>query len=238
IPPEKRRARVAELILNEPLESEPGRREVYSDLNFILLGLILEEIGQARQDVLFNRLIAGPLGLKTIGYRPLDHGSLPLPENLAPTEKVPRRGGLLRGEVHDDNAAALAGVAGHAGLFGPVREVWRIFRSLRTAHRDEPGPRPVSPGIVRAFWQRSPHRTRALGFDTPSPAGSSAGRFFSPRSVGHLGFTGVSLWHDPDKDLTIILLTNRVHPVASNEAIKEFRPHIHDIAAETIKPRT
>lgn len=241
VPAGKRRARAAELILKEPLESKPGRREIYSDLNFILLGLILEEIGQARQDVLFNRLIAGPLDLKTIGYRPLDRYPLPLPENLAPTEEVPRRGGLLRGEVHDDNAAALAGVAGHAGLFGLVREVWLIFSSLRAAHRDEPGPRLVSPETVRAFWRKpktSPHRARALGFDTPSPAGSSAGRFFSPSSVGHLGFTGVSLWHDPDKDLTIILLTNRVHPAASNEAIKEFRPYIHDIVAETLAPRT
>jgi len=241
VPAGKRRARAAELILKEPLESEPGRREVYSDLNFILLGLILEEAGQARQDILFNRLIAGPLGLKSIGYRPLDSGSLPLPENLAPTEKVPGRGGLLRGAVHDDNAAALAGVAGHAGLFGPVREAWFIFNSLRAAHQNEPGPRLVSPEIVRAFWRKpgaSPHRARVLGFDTPSPAGSSAGRFFSPRSVGHLGFTGVSLWHDPGKDLTIILLTNRVHPAASNEAIRKFRPHIHDIVAESLDPQT
>jgi len=233
IPIDSRRSRAAELILDESLESVPGERSEYSDLNFILLGLILEEIGREQQDVLFNRFIAQPLGLKDTGYRPLNRDVVSSSENIAPTEVLPGRGEALRGEVHDQNAHALTGVAGHAGLFGPAGEVWLIIKALRDAYRDEPGLLPVSGPTVRTFWQRS-GPARALGFDLPSETGSAAGELFSKNSVGHLGYTGTSLWYDPVLDLCVILLTNRVHPSSTNQAIRNFRPFIHDLVVETV----
>jgi len=236
VPPDERRAEMARLILAELLEARPCRQAIYSDLNFILLGLIIEKTAGRRQNFLFQKYIAAPLSLTATGYRPTDGESSLEIDNTAPTETLPHRGGLICGQVHDDNAAALAGVAGHAGLFGTAVEVWKIFNSLRSAYRNEPGLKLVAPATVRRFWRRSnlaPDSTWALGFDTPSRTGSSAGRHFSPASVGHLGYTGVSLWYDPEKDLTVILLTNRVHPTASNQAIRTFRPYIHDLVVET-----
>ncbi|MFH1090520.1 MAG: serine hydrolase domain-containing protein, partial [Pseudomonadota bacterium] len=236
-PVEKRRAAVAQAILAEPLDAEPGTRAIYSDLNFILLGFILETFGGRRQDVLFHRLITRPLGLKNTGYSPLDRGGPTRTDDIAATEVVPRRGGLIRGVVHDDNAFFLSGVAGHAGLFGTVREVWTIFNSLRISFRGEAGISLVSQKTVQTFWRRSnlaPGSPWALGFDGRSQEGPSSGRYFSDRTVGHLGYTGTSLWYDPDKDLTVILLTNRVHPTAENEAIKAFRPRLHDAVVEVL----
>ena len=233
-PPDERRRAVAEAILSEPLTHGPA---VYSDLDFILIGLILEHASGLRQDALFDQWIAAPLGLSGIGYRPDDRpwaGAA----NTAPTEVVDRRGGLICGRVHDDNAAALGGVAGHAGLFATAMDVWAVFNSLRRAFRGEDRAAPASPGMVRTFWRRADMlngSTWALGFDTPSPAGSGSGRYFSPDSVGHLGYTGTSLWYDPGRDLTVILLTNRVHPSADNVAIRKFRPHIHDAVVEALE---
>ena len=236
-PSGERRSAAARIILDTPLEIRPGRRAVYSDLNFILLGLILEMIGQDRQDALFDRLIAGPLELARTGYRSPDF-AWPQPiHEIAPTEDLPRRGGVIRGVVHDDNAAALSGVAGHAGLFGTAGDIWILFHSLRAAFRSETEAGLVKAEALRLFWNRShltPGSTWALGFDTPSESGSSAGRFFSTLSVGHLGFTGTSLWYDPERDLTVILLTNRVHPTADNTAIRRFRPYMHDLVVKAV----
>ncbi|MBW2323470.1 MAG: serine hydrolase [Deltaproteobacteria bacterium] len=237
VPSEERRKQAAELILEEPFEAEPGTRSIYSDLNFILLGLILEEIGHARLDRLFDEHIARPLTLRQTGYRPLDQTGLSSTEEIAPTEDCPDRGGVLKGAVHDKNAYALSGAAGHAGLFGTAGEVWRIMASLRASFRNDPGNHLVSTQTVKTFWKwtnDNPHITGALGFDRPAETDSAAGRYFSRASVGHLGFTGTSVWYDPDMDLTVILLTNRVHPSSANEAIKEFRPSIHDLAFKTI----
>ncbi|MBW2060136.1 MAG: beta-lactamase family protein [Deltaproteobacteria bacterium] len=237
VPIGKHRTRMAELILEEPLESEPGKRSEYSDLNFILLGLILEEIAQARQEQLFEELVARPLGLKRTGYRPMDRKNLASAGSIAPTEDCPDRGGVLKGEVHDKNAWALSGVAGHAGLFGTAGEVWRIMASLRASFRHEPGSRLVLKHIVQSFWlweSQAISLNSALGFDRPVENDSAAGHYFSRASVGHLGFTGASLWYDPDQDLTVILLTNRVHPSSTNEAIKKFRPFIHDLVFEKL----
>jgi len=237
IPIKERRRRAAELILEEPLESEPGKQFTYSDLDFILLGLILEETGQAHLDLLFHEFIARPLDLRRTGYRPLDRKNQISINEIAPTEDCPERGGVLKGVVHDKNAHALSGTAGHAGLFGTAGEVWRILSSLRTSFRNTPGVRLVSNQTIKTFWQwtgDNPHVTGALGFDRPADIDSAAGRYFSPSSVGHLGFTGTSLWYDPERDFAVILLSNRVHPSSTNEAIKKFRPYIHDLAVETI----
>ena len=235
LPPEQRRSAVSARILKEPPETAPDQRAIYSDLNFILLGLILEETGGARQEILFKDRIAKPLDLPSAGYRPLDADDLSPAESIAQTEVVSYRGGLIQGVVHDDNTWSLSGVAGHAGLFAPIDEVWDLFRNLRRSHKNEPGFKLVRPETVKTFWEYKsplPDSTRALGFDHVSPQDSQAGRYFSTSSLGHLGYTGNSLWHDPLTDLTVILLTNRVHPTAKNEKIKAFRPRIHDAVFE------
>lgn len=237
VPAGRIRKRAMETILQAPLESLPGQRYLYSDLDFMLLGFILERFGQDRQDRLFTSLVSKPLGLTHLAYRPLSQPDLPFLETIAPTEDRGAEGGLLHGRVHDDNAAALGGVAGHAGLFGRAADVFSIVVSLRASYRNEQGYRLVATRSVKTFWQTpGPDQTATavLGFDRPLAEGSAAGRRLSRSSVGHLGFTGASFWYDPDRDLTIILLTNRVHPSAENNAIRDFRPAVHDLVVDAV----
>ncbi|HEY6394129.1 MAG TPA: serine hydrolase, partial [Candidatus Binataceae bacterium] len=160
----------------------------------------------------------------------------PVPDMFAPTEVCPSRKRLLVGEVDDENAFAMGGVAGHAGLFAPVSEVDRIAAELMAcfAGRSE-----FLPGkIVREFWTRDStvrDSTWALGWDTPSPKFSSSGKYFSANAVGHLGFTGTSIWIEPEREISVSLLSNRVHPRRDNQAIREFRPKIHDLIMEAIQ---
>jgi CubicO group peptidase (beta-lactamase class C family) len=136
----------------------------------------------------------------------------------------------MRGVVHDENAYAVGGYSGHAGLFGRLEEVYALVNMLREHFQGKRSDF-FRPGTVRAFFRRQEtcgKSTRALGWDMPSAEGSSAGRYFSEHSVGHLGFTGTSIWMDLEKDVLVILLTNRIHPTRNNEKIKAFRPRIHD----------
>jgi serine-type D-Ala-D-Ala carboxypeptidase len=154
---------------------------------------------------------------------------------FAPTSFCAFRKRLLVGEVDDENAYAMGGVAGHAGLFAPVRDVDRIAQELLACYagRSEWLPQKV----VRDFWTRDTTvqgSTWALGWDTPSAQYSSSGRHFSPAAVGHLGFTGTSIWIEPERAISISLLTNRVHPRRDNQAIRDFRPRIHDLIMEAI----
>ena len=150
---------------------------------------------------------------------------------FAATERCPWRGRTLIGEVHDDNTYAMGGVSGQAGLFGTIQDVAALAEVWLGSFLHSGGF--FESGLVHQFWQRSdvPGSTRALGFDTPSPHASQAGGGFGPRTVGHLGFTGTSLWIDPDRELIVALLTNRVHPTRQNEAIKQFRPALHERVA-------
>jgi serine-type D-Ala-D-Ala carboxypeptidase len=157
-------------------------------------------------------------------------------EEFAPTEDCPWRKRVLQGEVHDDNAWALGGYSGHAGLFSTVKEVHVIANMVREhflgMRRDY-----FKPETVREFFRRQgvvKGSDWALGWDTRAPAGSSAGRFFSRDSVGHTGFTGTSIWMDLEKDVIAILLTNRVHPKRENEKMKQFRPMFHDAIMEDL----
>jgi CubicO group peptidase (beta-lactamase class C family) len=152
------------------------------------------------------------------------------PHDFAPTEECPWRTKVIQGEVHDENAHALGGYSGHAGLFGTAEEVYEIVTLLREHYL---GIRQdyLNPEMVRTFFTRQTRAegsTWALGWDTPSLKDSSSGRFFSENSVGHLGFTGTSVWMDLEKDVVVILLTNRIHPTRDNEKIKTFRPELHD----------
>jgi beta-N-acetylhexosaminidase len=211
---------------------EPGSKSLYSDLGAVLLGEVLERVAGEPVDVFARRRIFDPLGMKDTLFRP---GS-DLRARVAPTEVDPWRGRLLQGEVHDENAFALGGVAPHAGLFGTAPDLARFAQMLLNGgvyeHR-----RIVSAETVERFTRRAgvPESSRALGWDTPS-AGSSSGSLFSPRSFGHTGFTGTSLWIDPEKRLFLILLTNRVHPTRENDGIRKARPAIADAVVNALAP--
>lgn len=230
---------VYQTIFREQLEVEPDREAIYSDVGFMLLGAAVEQIAAAPLDRVCNERIFKPLGLRKTGFVDLSllrgRRLEPVTQMIAATEHCPWRQKVLCGEVHDDNAYAMGGVAGHAGLFSCAREIDVLLCALEEAYRRVGGL--VAQRIVREFWTRDGHlpdSTWCLGWDTPSPSQSAAGRYFSPNSVGHLGFTGCSIWIDLERNLHVILLTNRVHPSRENEKIREFRPVIHDLIGEAL----
>lgn len=230
---------VYEQIHREKPEYPPGSQALYSDLNFMLLGETVEQISGVALNRLCREKISRPLGLRATDFIDISlvrtRRLEPVPEMFAPTSVCPLRRRLLVGEVDDENAFAMGGVAGHAGLFAPVREVDRIVHELIRSYNGHSEFLPQR--IVREFWTRDKNvkgSTWALGWDSPSPEYSSSGHHFSPAAVGHLGFTGTSIWIEPDKAIAISLLTNRVHPARDNQAIREFRPKIHDLAMEAL----
>ena len=216
------RAEFERAISTLPLEYAPRSASVYSDLGFILLGFILEEVYGVTLEAAF-RAVAEQHDWGELRYRPPAAWC----GRTAPTEVDAWRGRLLIGEVHDENAWALGGVAGHAGLFGTVAAVGRFARTIAAGFRDRPSI--VRTELLRRFMTRSdvPGSSRALGWDTMLPT-SSCGTRMSQAAVGHTGFTGTSLWIDPQADVYVVLLTNRVHPTRANEAILRVRPALHD----------
>lgn len=233
------RARYLEHIAATELEVGPRERAIYSDLGVLLLGEILERHSGRGFAELVQDEILGPLGLADTGYLPADS----LRKRIAPTEFDSWRGRLPHGEVHDENTHALGGIAPHAGLFGTARNVAAFAQTMLNGGAYG-GLRLADDDTVALFTRRAdlvPGSSRALGWDTPSDP-SSAGRYFSARSYGHTGFTGTSLWIDPELELIVVLLTNRVHPTRENIAIRRLRPAIHDavvlaIEDTTVEPR-
>jgi beta-N-acetylhexosaminidase len=224
----------------------PGTESVYSDLGVILLGEILERVAGEPLEVFARRRIFAPLDMRDTVFRP----GAALLARIAPTEIDPWRGRLLRGEVHDENAYALGGIAPHAGLFGTAPDLARFAQMLLNGGVFEHH-RLVSRAVVEHFTHRAsvPGSTRAIGWDTPAatdgaprssipgtPAYSSAGSLLSVHSFGHTGFTGTSLWMDPERRLFVILLTNRVHPSRENNAIRGVRAQVADAVARGLEP--
>ncbi len=242
LPPGGRKHHLIGAILKSPLAYGPGTETQYSDLGFMLLGMILEQVLGKPIDHLFHHALESLTGKADAlpHYVPLEMGCDPTNAYLmsdvetskyVATELCPWRNRLLQGEVHDENAHVLGGIAPHAGLFGTAPGVYEIISYLWLIHRGEVTSEIVSTDTLRFFWSKAghmPHSTWALGFDTPSREGSSAGRYFSPRSIGHLGFTGTSFWLDLEKGRLVILLTNRVHPHRENDRLKTFRPYLHN----------
>lgn len=233
----ERKKAVRERILEEPLEYLPGRGFIYSDLGFILLEWLVEILCNDDMGAFFDKSLMKPLGLSRtfVFRRERDTGHEV--EEFAATEDCPWRGRVLRGEVHDENAFALGGYSGHAGLFGSAGEVLQMAKALRGhflgIRRDL-----FQASTVRLFFERQrgvPGCARALGWDMPAVQGSSSGRFFSSSSVGHLGFPGTSLWMDLEKDVQVVFLSNRIHPSRENDAIRLFRPRIHDTVREAVR---
>lgn len=216
-----------------PLESSPGTRSIYSDVGFMLLGFVLEDVGGAPLHAQMNGL-SGVLGLGDLQFLPPDAWR----DRTAPTEFESWRHRLLVGEVHDENCSALGGVAGHAGLFGTAGAVGRFARGVLAALARGDDPSADLP-LMRRFATRTavPGSSRALGWDTMLPT-SSCGTRLSSRAIGHTGFTGTSLWIDPEQDLYVVLLTNRVYPTRANEALRAIRPRVHDAVIEDLeRPR-
>jgi len=213
------------------LTAPPGSRSVYSDLGMILLGEILEQAAGRPFETFVRKRVLDPLGMHNTLFRP----PAALRPRIAPTEIDPWRGRLIQGEVHDENAFALGGVAPHAGLFATAPDLARFARMLLNGGALH-GRRIVSPETLALFTRRAgiPGSDRALGWDTKSAEGSSAGTLFSPRSFGHTGFTGTSIWIDPDRQLAVILLTNRVYPTRENNLIREARPAVADAVVRAL----
>lgn len=232
------RQAVIQLIGEEPLVHGRGERSLYSDLGFILLGCAVERLSGVSLDDYFEKAIAWPLGARPLLFTPLQSRSATDaidPSMIAPTERDEQTGRCLRGEVHDDNAAAMGGVAGHAGLFGTAETVLTVSGAWLRAHRGRKSI--LKQELVREFTKRQiqiPQSSWALGWDTPSPP-SSSGSYFTSGSFGHLGYTGTSLWIDPERELEVVLLSNRVHPSRTNEKIKPFRPFIHDLVVREFR---
>ena len=232
---------VLEEIHREKPLTPPGTQALYSDLGFMVLGEIVEALTGFDLDRFCQDRIFKPLGLRSTAFVDLTklrtRRLQPVKQTVAPTENCPWRKRILCGEVHDDNAYAMGGVAGHAGLFSSARDIHTLMVRLNHCFHGKDNFLPQS--LVQEFLtkdQTIKDSTHALGWDTPSLGKSASGSYFSPRSVGHLGFTGTSIWWDLEKSCHIILLTNRVHPSRQNEKIRDFRPYIHDLIMKALFP--
>lgn len=237
VPAETRKAELLRLLGSEPLVTPPGAAAVYSDLGYLLLGMIVEGLAGTGLDHYFAEKIAGPLGLAGgIFFNP--PGALrQARDSYFPTENCPWRGRVLQGEVSDENCWVLGGVAGHAGLFGEIEAVLGLTTAILEIWQGKRKHPYLRREVLTSFLEAESSvagSTWALGFDRPTPGSSSSGRYLSPRSVGHLGFTGTSFWLDPDQGLVVVLLTNRVHPSRENILIREFRPLFHDRVVELL----
>lgn len=238
-----RTPRARELVLERIARSapvhQPGSAAVYGDLDFIVLGALVEAVSGRDLDAFCAERVFGPLGLERTGFRPLpEDGSPPADaerRRFAATESCPWRGRVLQGEVHDPNAWAMGGVAGHAGVFAPADDVMRFAWTVLEVGRGESDALPAE--RLRAFLTRQelpPGSDWALGWDTPSAGASSSGAHFSARSVGHLGFTGTSVWIDLEKEAVVVMLTNRIHTLAKRSRFT-LRPRIHDLVMEAFE---
>lgn len=223
--------------LRLPLQAEPGARTEYSDPGFILLGKALEAITIESLAEWTVREIFRPLALTSTLFRPPEN----LRASIPPTEiDETFRHRTIQGEVQDENAFVLGGAAGHAGLFSTVGDLLRfaggILSAVSSNYFDGDAARLFAPATIQLFAGRQgpPGSSRALGWDTPSE-NSSSGRLFSPHSIGHLGYSGCSLWIDLDSAVTVVLLTNRTWPRRESQKIRQVRPAFHDAIREAFQ---
>jgi serine-type D-Ala-D-Ala carboxypeptidase len=233
-----------------PLKNDPGTRAEYSDIGFILLGILLERIAGDSLDQFCQREIFGPLGMSHTAFHPpaaWQSQILPTADDRSFRKRV------IQGEVQDENASVMDGVAGHAGVFSTAWDL-ALFGHVMS-NRGAPIVRPETLNLFTRRETSPPGTSRALGWDTPSlprvgkdsllPPSlrqrlvsygppSQSGQYFSPSSFGHLGYTGTSLWIDPQRQLSVVLLTNRTWPDCSNQAIRKCRPQFHDAVIEAL----
>ena len=218
------RAEFERAICTLPLEYAPRAQSIYSDLGFMLLAFILEDVNHAPFAKQFDDLVGAKVDDRVLRFNPPRE----MRERCAPTELDLWRGRLLQGEVHDENTWTLGGAAGHAGLFGTAASVGAFARLIMTGAL-------AKPETLARFVRKStvPGSSRALAWDTMLTT-SSCGTRLSPRAIGHTGFTGTSLWIDPAQDLYVVFLTNRVHPTRDNNQIQSVRRAVHDAIVEEL----
>ncbi len=213
-----------------PLAYKTGTKMVYSDINMIVMAKVIEQITGMPINKYVTDSLYTPLGMTHTMFNPPNY----LWKSCAATEYDSAAGYLLQGVVHDENARSLGGVAGHAGLFSTSEDL-AVYAQMLLNGGVYDGRRYLKQSTIALFTRKqSPLSTRALGWDTKSPEHSSAGKYFSPTSFGHLGFTGTSIWVDPVRKLFVILLTNRVCPTRKNEEIGVVRPEIHNAVIEAL----
>jgi CubicO group peptidase (beta-lactamase class C family) len=214
------------IVLATPLDTVPGARMVYSDLGAILLGKVVERVSGEPLDAYLTRHVTGPLGMTSTLYRP----DASVRDRVAPTEFDPWRQRQVRGEVHDENAYMLGGVSGHAGLFSTAADLTRFARMMLNGGTLD-GVRVLRPETIAQFTaiQDPALSHRALGWETPNGQ-NSAGHLMSARAFGHTGFTGTSLWMDPERGAFVLLLSNRVNPSRQNTRIGSVRVALADAA--------
>ena len=218
--------KLLQFILSDKLEYESGSDCVYSDFGFVILGAIIEKVTGYGLDTNFENYVTRETDLS----QKIFFNTLPAIREVstfAATENCPWRGRIMRSEVHDEHCWLMGGVAGHAGLFGEIEGVLDLCGHILDQWQSEGNTYAWSHMLKKGLVRRYKNQTWCLGFDTPSAVGSSGGKYLSPFSVGHLGYTGTSLWIDPEKELVMVLLTNRVHPSRDNIQIKKFRPYFH-----------
>lgn len=234
LPYGNRRERLNSFLVSEPLSGRIGKTPVYSDIGFMLLRWVIETVSGIRLDRFVSERIYRPLGIFPLYFLPgdADKGK----EIFAATQWCPWRKCFLNGVVSDENAFASGGVDGHAGLFGTAKAVGDLLGELLAVYRGKSGAGLFQPGWVRRFLRKDEESGRALGFDVPTPGASSSGSFFSEETVGHLGYTGVSFWCDLKRRVSVVLLTNRVHLSAEKDALRAFRPLVHDAIMACVLP--
>lgn len=215
-----------DLVVSTPLEYAPNTGYIYSDLGADILGMIVESVSGQRLDKFLERRVFGPLGMHDTFYRPADS----LRYRIAPTEVHPPRGYPIQGEVHDENAYALGGIAGHAGLFSTAADL-SIFAQMMLNGGNYEGTQILSDSTVSLFTKRTAGH-RALGWDT-ADGDYGSGRYLTERAYGHTGYTGTSIWIDPDREMFVVLLTNRVHAAKADRparVIADVRSDLSDAA--------
>jgi len=232
IPEIKRKEFLLQKILEEPIDPLKREKHCYSDIGFMLLGLIIEKITGKEIEELTRQSLYKPLGIENDLFFPGSRETKG--KAYVCTEKCLWSNEMLCGRVHDDNSRALGGQTGHAGLFGNSRGVMTLCELFLDQWQGRGPHLAYSNTLLRETLQRVGRSTWTMGFDMVSEKGSSAGHYFSPKSVGHLGYTGTSFWIDPEKDCIAVLLTNRVYYGRDNVKIKKFRPLFHDVLLEEL----
>jgi CubicO group peptidase (beta-lactamase class C family) len=223
---DSRRKALRQHLVQEPCINPVGQTVLYSDLGFMILAWAVEHVAQQRLDHFVVDEIYHPLGINHLFF--ITHNIEHKRGTFAATENCPWRRKIVEGQVHDENAYAVGGVEGHAGLFGTADDINRLLVELLFTYHGRTNTGLFQRDLLHQFFKRLTGTDKALGFDTPSRTGSSCGRGFSQNSIGHLGFTGTSFWMDLERSVVVILLTNRVHPTRDNEGIKKFRPELHE----------
>ncbi len=249
------RAELLQAAFTTPLAANPTTRAEYSDIGFIILSIALERLADESLDRFCQREIFAPLTMTNTTFNPPTELRAKIPPTAderegpwgsdTPVRQLPKaddqprasqrstfRQRIIQGEVQDENASILGGVAPHAGLFSTARDLAKFAQAMLNS-----GNPILRPETVSLFTRREPTppgTTRALGWDTPATS-SQSGKYFSPNSYGHLGYTGTSLWIDATRQLSITLLTNRTWPDCSNPAIKQLRPKFHDAVIEALE---